>query len=123
MPADLRHRRWWIVLGWALILAVLYFSLTPQPPPAGLQVHDKLGHFLAYAALMAWWQQIERDAWRLALLLVLLGLCIELLQSQTGYRQGDIFDLAANTAGIGCGWLLTRLSQDWLARCERLLPR
>ena len=67
---------------------------------------------------MGWWIQLARDPWRLALMLVLLGLGIELLQNQTDYRQGDIFDMAANTLGVGLGGLLGMLMPHWRARLE-----
>jgi VanZ family protein len=113
-------RRTWITLGWLLVLAVVYLSLTPEPPPSTLIISDKIGHFAAYASLMAWWYQIDRNAYRLALIFVLMGLTLEILQSLGGSRQGDIFDMAANTAGVGIGWIAarftTRLAPAWFVR-------
>jgi VanZ family protein len=92
-------------LGWSLILVVVYLSLTPQPPPTTFSFGDKLGHVAAYAALMACWLRIDRRPERLALLFVLMGLALEILQSLSGFRHGDIFDMAANSLGVGLGWL------------------
>jgi glycopeptide antibiotics resistance protein len=69
---------------------------------------------------MGWWHQIDRNAYRLALLFVLMGLSLEILQSFTGFRQADIFDMAANTVGVGIGWLIARFALGWSAR--RLAP-
>lgn len=113
----------WRLLGWALVLLVVYLSLTPKPPPATMNFGDKIGHLAAYAALMGWWMQIERRPERLALLFVLMGLALEILQSFTGYRNGDIFDMAANTLGVGLGWLSALLLPNWLTRLDRLLAR
>ncbi|MEW5788717.1 MAG: VanZ family protein [Pseudomonadota bacterium] len=113
----------WRAVGWCLIVAVVYLSLTPHPPPSAMSYGDKLNHFAGYAALMAWWLQLERQVWRLALLLIVLSLILEILQDLSGYRQGDIYDMAANTCGVALGWLATRLLPDWLPRIERLLPR
>ncbi|OYY93237.1 MAG: hypothetical protein B7Y41_13025 [Hydrogenophilales bacterium 28-61-23] len=110
------HRRAWIVLGWLLVLAVVYLSLTPKPPPTGASFGDKIGHFAAYASLMFWWHPIERNAYRLALIFVLMGLTLEILQSLSGFRQGDIFDMAANTVGVGIGWGMARFAPVWIAR-------
>jgi len=112
----------WRFLGWALIVLVTYLALTPDPPSAP-RFSDKLGHVLAYASLMGWWLQIDRRPQRLALLFVLMGLALEILQSLSGYRTGDIFDMAANTLGVGLGWLSGLLLPDWLARLERRLAR
>ncbi len=111
----------WRLLGWALVLTVVYLSLTPKPPPTVMTFGDKVGHLAAYASLMAWWLQIHRRPERLALLFVLMGLALEILQSLSGFRTGDIFDMAANTVGVGLGWLSARLLPDWLARLDRLL--
>lgn len=113
-------RRIWIILGWLLVLTVIYLSLTPKPPPTGMNFGDKIGHFAAYASLMGWWHQIDRNAYRLALIFVLMGLTLEILQSLSGFRQGDIFDMAANTVGVGIGWLIgsfiARFAAGWSAR-------
>jgi VanZ family protein len=109
-------RRVWLALGWLLVLVVVYLSLTPAPPPAVMTFGDKIGHVAAYAALMGWWHQIDRNAYRLALIFVLMGLVLEILQSLSGYRQGDIFDMAANTVGVGIGWVAARFAPDWCAR-------
>jgi VanZ family protein len=109
-------RRVWLFLGWLLILTVIYLSLTPQPPQTGMIFGDKIGHFAAYASLMAWWHQIDRNAYRLALVFVLMGLSLEILQSLSGFREGDVFDMAANTLGVGIGWFFDRLAPAWCAR-------
>lgn len=119
MQVVLARRELWLTLGWVLVLAVIYLSLTPKPPSPDISQIDKAGHLLAYAALMGWWSQIERRHCRLALLFVLMGLALEIAQSFTDYRQGDVFDMAANTLGVGLGWLSVRLAPDWLRRLDR----
>jgi VanZ family protein len=109
-------RQFWIFLGCLLVLLVVYLSLAPKPPQTTMSFGDKIGHFAAYAALMSWWHQIDRNPWRLALLFILMGLALEILQSLSGFRQGDIFDMAANTAGVGIGWFSARFFAAWSAR-------
>jgi VanZ family protein len=106
-----------------LIVLVTYLALTPEPPAASFDFSDKLGHVAAYAGLMGWWLQIDRRPDRLALLFTLMGLALEILQSLGGHRDGDIFDMAANTLGVGLGWLTALLLPDWLARLDRRLAR
>ncbi len=110
----LARRNVWLSLGWSLVLAVAYLSLTPNPPMPDISRIDKVGHLLAYATLMGWWSQIDSRHCRLALLFVLMGLSLEIAQSFTDYRQGDVFDMAANSMGVGLGWLSARLKPDWL---------
>lgn len=122
MPVVLARRNVWLTLGWGLVLAVIYLSLTPKPPSTDMvYAGDKIGHFLAYATLMGWWSQIDTRHCRLALLFVLMGLALEIAQSLSGFREGDVFDMAANTIGVGLGWLSTRLKPDWLHGVDRRL--
>jgi len=103
-----------LTLGWGLVLTVITLSLTPKPPSPDISQIDKVGHFLAYATLMGWWSQLDTRHCRLALLFVLMGLSMEIAQSFTDARQGDVFDMAANTLGVGLGWLSARLAPNWL---------
>ncbi len=121
-PARLDRRPLWLTLGWGLVLTVVYLSLTPHP----IEIHvanfgDKIGHILAYSALMAWWSQLDSRQCRLALLFVLLGLAMEIAQSYTDYRTADVFDEAADCVGVGVGWLFHRLLPGWLPWLDRKL--
>lgn len=111
---PLARRNTWLVLGWGLVLAVVYLSLTPKPPSPDVTQIDKVGHFLAYAALMGWWSQLDPRHCRLALMFVLMGLALEIAQSFTGTRDADVFDMAANCCGTAVGWLATWLKPGWL---------
>jgi len=122
MPVALARRNVWLTLGWGLVLTVIYLSLTPKPPSTDMVYFgDKIGHFLAYATLMGWWSQLDTRHCRLALLFVLMGLALEIVQSLSGFREGDVFDMAANAIGVGLGWLSTRLKPDWLRGVDRRL--
>lgn len=120
-PRGLARPRLWASLGWGLIFAVIYLSLTPKPLTADISQIDKLGHLLAYAALMGWWSQLDQRHCRLALRFMLLGLALEIVQGHSGYREGDVLDMLANTLGLGVGWLITRLLPGWLRALERRL--
>src|SRR5687768_13325346 len=52
-PARLRYRSLWLLLGWLLVLFIVYESLTPHPVELQVEQGDKLGHVAAYLALMS----------------------------------------------------------------------
>ncbi len=129
---NLRYFWLWRRLGDALILLVVYLSLTPSDfdIPVGFDGDDKLGHALAYATLTTWfgWLTTARPRQlRCAGLFVLLGLTLETLQRFTGYRHWDLWDIAANTAGvlIGLGLVCSRLPNGlvFVERCQSQVRR
>jgi len=112
---DLKRPRLWLgvwAFGWLLCIAL---SLLPPLALGGPPDSDKLGHFLAYFALMAWAVMLF-EGWRaralVAGLLVLLGLGLEFAQAElTIMRLGDARDVAANALGVlaGLGLGLTQV--------------
>ncbi len=100
-----------------MVAIVCWLSLTPHPPePPDILGWDKSQHFVAYAALMAWFRQSFFRHWRWPAFLLGLGLTLEYLQSLTGYRTADVFDMLANGIGVLIGWGLA----GWLPRMEWL---
>jgi VanZ family protein len=97
-----------IAAGWGWAAAIVWLSLTPSPPQVDLEHGDKLGHFAAYGLLMFWFAQLypERKA-RIAYVLgfIAMGIGVELLQGQLGYRTYEVFDMYANTLGVLLGWV------------------
>jgi len=110
-----RHHR---LIGWLLVAVVCWFSLTPSPPDSGLHQGDKMGHLLAYLALMTWWGQLDGRRHRLLLIFVVMGMALEGLQGLTPSREPSFMDMAANGLGALLGWLASRAWPDWLARLE-----
>lgn len=105
--------RWsWLALGLVWVATVFYLSLTPHPPqPVTFWQADKLEHALAYCLLMLWFCQVYRQLssrMLLALLLVVMGIAIEYLQRETGYRTFEYPDMLANAAGVMVGWAWAR---------------
>lgn len=121
---DLRFQTLWWVLGVMLVATVWVLSLAPRVPSIGVQNGDKIGHFLAYGAQVAWfgWLLSRRWLWAVLLLFVLQGVLLEGLQGLTGYRQPDVWDMAANTLGALIGLALALLGSGMLPRLERMLP-
>ena len=116
--------RAWNVAGAMYIVAIFYLSLTPSPPQIPVEQGDKIGHVLAYLGLMLWFAQM-RPAWRAraawALGFVVMGIAIEFLQRETGYRSFEVADMVADAIGVALGWLLAPPRMPnvvlWLERC------
>ena len=97
-----------LAIGWGWAAAIVWLSLTPAPPKLDFEHGDKLGHFLAYGALMFLFCMIYQN--RSARLLhaaafVLMGVGLEFIQGWLGYRTYDPFDMLANTIGVALGWV------------------
>jgi VanZ family protein len=106
----MKLQRAWLVLGWAGVAAIIILSLIPSPPTIHIEQGDKLGHALAYAAVMAWFGQAYLTSSRRGLtaaLLVCLGVALEFVQGWTGYRDFSYADMVADSFGILLGWLLS----------------
>jgi VanZ family protein len=103
----LTYRPLWVAVGWAMVAAVVWVSLTPRPPEVGVLGADKLAHFAAYLLLAGWFGALyagrSRAAWGLAL--VLLGVVLEFLQGLGGLRQLDPWDMLANALGVTASFL------------------
>jgi VanZ family protein len=103
---DARYFRLWQAIGVLMVMVVCVASLSPtMPPPPGLH-GDKLEHFVAYGSLTYWWGMLypERtQRWLACMLFILMGIALEFAQGATGYRNFDVFDMAANTVGALLG--------------------
>jgi VanZ family protein len=105
----------------SVILGLLVLMLTPQvhpPGPAGWG--DKAWHVLGFFAITLSLQvaPVWRDRLGAALLAVLIGAGVEVVQEWVG-RDRSLMDLVADAAGAAVGWWISpRLSplMDWLDR-------
>jgi len=93
--------------GIVLVAFVLYGTLAPPVVGASL-LDDKLAHFLAFAALMAWFGGVFRPGGYplVALCLLLLGMGIEIVQAQLTYRAAEVADVLFDLGGIAVAWIL-----------------
>lgn len=102
------HLHWlWLLLGCAAIQALLAVDFIFVPLKFSLPFEDKFYHVLAHALPAGWFFMIYKSAFeQRALLAVFLVLALldELLQPLSPYHTFDIWDIAANLAGIGLGW-------------------
>jgi|SRR6187455_3360281 len=105
---GLRARRFWLSLGWMLVIFVIYLSLTPEPVQVSMEEGDKFGHGLAYATLMSWFANLyEVSARRMqfAIGFIALSIALEFVQRWTGYRSFEVADMVAGAAGVAAGWI------------------
>ncbi len=103
-------RPWLVAGGWLLVAAIVWLSLTPAPPKVELAFGDKLGHFVGYGTLMAWFCQLYRSQRaRLAYGagFIAMGVGLEVAQGTLGYRSYEEFDMLANALGVLIGWAIS----------------
>jgi len=105
-----KPRRLWLILGWALVLLVIYLSLTPTPIDLPIGLGDKFSHVLAYFVLMSWFANIyDEPAQRpgFAVGFLILGVALEFFQHWSGYRSYELADMVACAGGVAAGWVLS----------------
>ena len=116
---SLKSRWLWLILGFAGLVGIFYYSLIPHLPralshfeyslPGGVREGDKSLHFLGYCLATLYAVQLfrRRHHLRISLILVLIGATIEVLQSCMGlHRQPEVLDFLSNLAGACLAWIL-----------------
>jgi VanZ family protein len=120
-------RRLWIAATLALAVAIVYWSLAPQPPVPDAIIPDKVGHALAYFSLALAGSGIVAPGrlWISMLRCLLLGAALEVAQALfTAHRSAEWGDLAADLAGILAAWLIAgRGRAGWGLRAYAWLTR
>lgn len=111
MTSRLHYHSEWLLVGWAMVAIIIFFSLTPKPPVPGFTNADKLFHMAAYGGLMLWFAQLyerplSRNAYAVGF--ILMGAGLEVLQQMGTVRVFDWADMLANTIGVVVIWLLWR---------------
>lgn len=109
----LRHFNLWLSIGWLMVIAICYVSLTPSPPDFNINVAylDKMEHFTSYFILMFWFSQLyETNKSRLlyGLSFIFMGIAIEILQGLGGVRYFEYYDMLANALGATAAWFITK---------------
>jgi len=113
-------------MGWGMVMTIIILSLIPPQlthMPAVEHI-DKVGHFIAYFSLMAWFAQIyhtSQQRFYCVLGFVLLGLGLEILQGLTSTREASWLDLLTNIIGIALAWQITRKHSYILVILEQQL--
>lgn len=109
----LRYFNIWLSFGWAMVIALCYFSLISNPPEfnIGFKYFDKVRHFLAYFILMFWFSQLyHTNKTRLfyVMFFIAMGAVLEVLQGLGGVRYFEYYDMLANSLGVAVAWLITK---------------
>lgn len=121
MTRELRFFRLWLGLGLLACAVLAYVCLMPNPPQPDVSHFDKFEHVLAYCVLGAWFAAIlpRRYLW-VCIGLASLGGAIEVLQSLSGYRSGDVLDMVADIIGIVAGLACARAGlMRWLYHIDK----
>lgn len=110
---EFRYRPLWLIMGYALVVLIIYLSLTGSPPEVdfGLDFQDKLFHVLAYFAMMGWFSQIyhvQTQRVIIAIVFVLMGVLLEYVQSFNPARYYETDDMIANMLGVAIAVLLAK---------------
>jgi len=112
---NLRYKKAWLLLGFAMIAFVVFETLTSSPIDMGIKISDKLLHITGYFGMMGWFVQIFHNSKHRLLLaagFVCMGIALEVLQGWGGHRHYEVADMLANATGVMLAWLLalTRFS-------------
>jgi VanZ family protein len=112
---NLRYKKIWLLLGFAMIAFVIFETLTSSPIGTGIKISDKLLHIAGYFGMMGWFVQIIHNNKHRLLLAIgfgCMGIALEILQGWGGIRQYEVADMLANATGVILAWLLalTRFS-------------
>jgi len=94
---------------WLTCLAVVAIAVAPRGslPSNVFAWWDKAQHVAAFATLMLLGRWAYPDSkFALPLGLLALGAGIEIVQSVTGWRTGDLADWVADAAGVALVWLM-----------------
>lgn len=105
----------WLLIGCALVQALVALNFIFVPLKFSLLHEDKFYHAIAHALPACWFFMLYRHTFeRRALLLafLLLAALNELLQPLSSYHTFDVWDIAANLAGVGIAWLLVNCRNE-----------
>ena len=122
---NLRYRPFWIAASLVLVLGVVWGSLQTAFGGEVPQGFDKVEHFSTYMFLAVWFTGIFARPrwWAIVVALLALGASMEAGQYiMRAGRTADVYDMAANTAGVTAGLLLAAvLTGCWAQRIESWL--
>jgi VanZ family protein len=113
-----KFHRYLKFLFWTSFVAINILALSPAPYLPPLEIFnwwDKAQHAIAFAALavLAVLAYPEGPKRRIAFLLIVQGVLIEVLQYFSGYRYSDWQDALADGLGVLLGLAIARVMDFW----------
>lgn len=127
MLLPLRYPRFWLAVGWLLIVLATIASLVPMQDLPSVGASDKLEHLAVYALMALWFSGIYPKSRYpvIGICLFVLGAAIEWAQGAMALgRQTDPYDMVANATGIAAGLIVALLGLGgWAQRVEALVRR
>jgi len=124
---DLKLRFLWLAIGYALVMLVVYMSLSSDPISfeTDFPNQDKFFHALAYFGLMSWFAQIYHDKFQrnmIALVFIFMGVALEYLQGFDPNRYFEFADMLANSVGVALGMVVALTSaKNILVKIEQVI--
>jgi VanZ family protein len=110
---DLNVRFFWSATMWTYLVLLFVLGLAPADQVSlgsfnQISHSDKVAHFIAYAGLGFLFHQIlDHTPKALLLRAVLVGVIIEILQTQVPTRSFELADILANILGAVSGMILS----------------
>ena len=83
MLLPLRYPRFWLAVGWLLIVAAIVSGLVPSQKLPNIGTSDKLEHMAAYALIALWFSGIYPKS-----RYVIIGVCLFALGVEIEWAQG-----------------------------------
>jgi len=101
-----------LLLAIVVTIAIIVLSLISiKQQPINVKFLDKIEHTIAYTVLSFLWCVVFRNKTRKDVPVIgciSLGVLLEFLQAQTGYRTFEVNDMLANTLGVFIGMVLSK---------------
>lgn len=117
MNSSSRYPRLAQFTFWLVMMVMTILFLVPQEfVSSGIfDWWDKAQHATAFGTLMLLgYFTYSKYFWRLVIGLTVYGVMIELIQSWTGWRQGDVLDTLADAVGVLLmGLLIKAYQSNW----------
>ena len=107
----LNNNSLWLAILVTLIIVFLSLVKITGPQPINVKFLDKIEHTIAYTVLSFLWCVVFRNKTRKDVPVIgciSLGVLLEFLQAQTGYRTFEVNDMLANTLGVFIGMVLSK---------------
>ncbi len=105
-----------------VVISIWILSFLPGVAVPSVPGNDKWHHALAYFACMFVWGQwviLPVPRLKLAIVFIVMGALIEVLQGMTSYRAFEWLDMVADTVGVVLAWMVVTVQLSVQRRFSR----